>query len=405
MKIPAILLLIISTTAVGQTKYQKDFAEFRNDVNEYHAYLGKQGIDWKKVKEIYQPMVDNVGSRDEFIRVLEMVINELHNGHISLNTNLSTSNRIIPSGSDMFVEKKGNEYVITDIRKNYPAEQCGLKPGMQLVKFNGKNIDSLLVKFLPRYTNHYNNAMIAYALNMLFAGTHDRKRTVTVRGNRAEKDYSPDEYKWPKASGSLLEFRILGTNTGYIQINNSLFDNRLIAAFDSAMNILQNTSRIIIDLTETPSGGNSAVARAIMGRFVAKETPYQRHEAVETSYKIKRSWVEYVSPRNKTYTNPVIVMTGHWTGSMGEGIAIGFDAMGGVSIVGTKMAGLLGAIEGFTLPETNISFQIPTEMLYHVNGTPREDFVPGFLCGNIYETWEKVRKMAGIKEEPTTNFK
>jgi len=398
MKLLTILILFISTPDFSQTEFQKDFAEFWTDVNENHAYLEIQGIDWDKVKEIYQPMADTIQNRDEFIRFLETIINELHNGHISLNTNLDSSNRIIPSGSDIFVQRKDNAYFITDIRKNHSSELCGLKPGLQVVKFNGEKIDQLLPNFLPKYTKVYNDEMYEYALNMLFAGTHDKKRIITVFENGVEKNYFPDEFKIPNQSKDLLEFKIIKSNIGYIKINNSLYDSDLIPAFDAATDSLQNTDKLIIDITETPSGGNSAVARAIMGRFISKEMPYQKHEAFETRYKIRRSWIEYVSPRKSIYSKEVYILVGHWTGSMGEGIAIGFDGIGKAKIIGTKMAGLLGAIEGFKLSQTNIGFQIPTERLYHINGTPREKYIPKYLCGNIYNSWEKVNELIKMNE-------
>jgi carboxyl-terminal processing protease len=397
MKKLIILFLLLSTTVFGQTKYEKDFSEFWTDVNENYAYFQQQNIDWNKVKGSYQPLAGEVKNRAEFIKFLENVINELHNGHISLNTNLKTSNRIIPTGSDIFVEKKGDKFFITDVRKNYPSELCGLRAGFQVTKFNGENIDVLLKDFLPKYTKKYNTAMYEYALNMLFAGTHDKERKITVLEKGVEKHYFPDKCERPAQVSKPLEFKILENNVGYIKINNSLGDNDLISAFDSAIEILSKTDKLIIDLTETPSGGNTAVARAMMGRFIDKEMPYQKHEFYETDYKIKRSWVEYVSPRKETYKNELIVMVGHWTGSMGEGIAIGFDGMKRGKIVGTKMAGLIGATSGFRLSETNIGFQIPTERLYHIDGTPREDFVPKYLTENIDDTWEKVKKMFKVK--------
>jgi len=103
--------------------------------------------------------------------------------------------------------------------------------------------------------------------------------------------------------------------------------------------------------------------------------------------------VEYVIPRKTTYNGKVIIMVGHWTGSMGEGIAIGFVGMNRATIVGTEMAGLIGAINKFTLTETKISFQIPTERLYHINGTAREDYKPEILTENSEQTWEQVKKI------------
>jgi len=135
-----------------------------------------------------------------------------------------------------------------------------------------------------------------------------------------------------------------------------------------------------------------------MSRFIDKDMPYQKHEASETMYHIKRSWIEYVSPRKTCYRKDVFILVGHWTGSMGEGIAIGFDGIGKVKIIGTKMAGLLGAIEGFKLSQTNIGFQIPTEKLYHINGTPREKYQPTYLEDNIYDTWKKVNELLNLNK-------
>ena len=92
---------------------------------------------------------------------------------------------------------------------------------------------------------------------------------------------------------------------------------------------------------------------------------------------IRRSWLELVSPRGGfVYRQPVAVLVDRWTGSMGEGLAIGFDATIGATIVGTPMAGLVGATSQITLPRTGIGINVPTERLYHVAGTPREAFQP-----------------------------
>ena len=60
---------------------------------------------------------------------------------------------------------------------------------------------------------------------------------------------------------------------------------------------------------------------------------------------------------------------------MGEGMAVGFDALG-VDVMGSPMAGLLGAIGDYRLEETGWIFKLPFERLSHVDGTPREAFVP-----------------------------
>src|SRR5262249_42149803 len=110
--------------------------------------------------------------------------------------------------------------------------------------------------------------------------------------------------------------------------------------------------------------------------------PYQKHASPseERDTGVRRSWLELVSPRGDfVYTRAVAVLVGRWTGSMGEGLAIGFDATGVGKVVGTPMAGLVGATMRFTLPHTDIGINVPNERLYHVSGTPRESFRPAVL--------------------------
>ncbi|MEO8117593.1 MAG: S41 family peptidase [Bacteroidota bacterium] len=391
-----IFLCFVSNLTFGQTIYQKDFAELWNNVNENYAYLQQQNIDWPKVKEIFQPIVDTIKTRDQFISFLEIVLYQLYNGHTSLNTNLESSNRLVPSGADLYVEKINNKYIVTDLRKGFPAEKCGIKTGMEIIQFNNKNVAEQLNQFLPKYTNNHTPKMVQFAIDMLFAGTHDIPRKITVLDNGIQKDFYPDKIKITDDK-KLLETKLLNKNVGYIKINNSLYDYNLINAFDKAVDSFNTTQSIIIDLTETPSGGNTTVARSIMGRFIDKKLPYQQHEIDELEFNTKQYWIEYVLPRKPIYTGNVIVLVGHWTGSMGEGIAIGFDGMKRATIIGTAMAGLLGAINSFTLTETKIGYQFPTERLYHINGTPREDYKPTIQTGNIGQTWEQVQKILNFK--------
>jgi len=385
-----LILFLTCNSMLAQTKYQKDFVEFWTDINSHYAYLEQQNIDWNKVREIYEPQAAIISEDDEFIQFLESVLNELHNGHSSLNTNLETSNRIIPSGSDMRVEKSGNKFYIKDLRKGFGADLSELKNGMEIKLFNGNSIEEQLKKFLPKFTDNHNQKMYQYALDMLFAGTHDTKREITVIENGKEKSYFPVTYG---NRDELLYSKILNKNTACIKINNSLGNNNLISEFDKTLDSLFQYKNLVIDLTETPGGGNTTVARAIMGRFITQLLPYQIHEFDEKNYQTKRHWVEYVTPRKEIYKGNVYILVGRWTGSMGEGMAIGFNGMNRAKIIGTEMAGLIGAISNFQLTETEIGFQFPTERLYHVNGTAREKFLPEILTQNIEETIQKTNEI------------
>jgi carboxyl-terminal processing protease len=384
-----VLTVLIASMSFGQTKYENDFNEFWNDVNNNYAYFSQQQINWTRVKEIYQPQVKQIKTDIEFIKFMETVLNEFHNGHISLNTNLNSSNRIIPSDQDMFVQKQNDEYYIVDLRKGFGAEISGLKIGDAILFFNGKPVAEQVDKFLPKYTTQYTDEMYQYAINMLFAGTHNIKRQITVRRNGNLLAFNPDSLKLI-GNKNLIEAKILNYTTAYVKINDALGNYNTIEEFDKSIDSILQYRNLVIDLTQTPSGGNSTVARCIMGRFVNKTLPYQQHEFDENQFDTKRKWVEYVTPRRAQFKGKVFVLVGHWTGSMAEGIAIGFDGLKRAKIIGTEMAGLLGAINGFMMSETKIGFQIPTERLYHINGTPREKYKPKILTQNIEETLKKM---------------
>jgi C-terminal processing protease CtpA/Prc len=384
-----ILIILISKLTFGQTKYEKDFNEFWNDVNNNYAYFDQQQINWNKVKEIYQPQVKQITTDSEFIRFMETVLNEFHNGHISLNTNLNSSNRIIPSGQDMFVQKQNDKYFITDLRKGFGAEISGLKIGDEILFFNSKPVAEQVGQFLPKYTTQHTEKMYQYAINMLFAGTHNIKRQITISRNGNQLAFNPDSLKLTD-NKNLVEAKILNNTTAYIKINDALGNSNSIIDFDKAVDEFIGYKNLVIDLSETASGGNSTVARCIMGRFINKTMPYQQHEFDEKEFQTKRMWVEYVTPRKTEFKGNLFILVGHWTGSMGEGIAIGFDGLKRAKTIGTEMAKLLGAINGFTMSETNIGFQIPTERLYHINGTPREKYKPTTLTQNIDETLKKM---------------
>lgn len=393
MKIKNILAALFFFTVgslFAQTNYQKDFDEFWQNIDQYYAYADVQQIDWNKVKTIYQPMVSGVSDRESFIRLLEQMLLELHNGHASLNTNLSTSNKLVPSGLDVFVEEKNGRFLVSDVRKSSGMEASGIRPGMQIVKVNGSDVAESLKKFYPKYTDAPDASMKRFALDMLFAGTHDRQMELTVLSDGKRLVFKPVPVV---TRVSLLETQILNPSTALISIRNSLGNNDLIAEFDKTLDTFLDYKNLVIDLTDTPGGGNSTVARAIMGRFVSEMKPYQVHEFDEKSFGTKRHFVEYVSPRGKTFKGNVYILVGHWTGSMGEGMAIGFDGMDRATVIGTKMAGLIGAVWSFKLTESGIGYQIPAERLYHVNGTPRENYLPKVLTDNGEETMKKASEI------------
>lgn len=361
---------------------EEDFDYLWQNVADDYAYFDQKETDWKRVKEIYRPRVALVKTRGDFVALLEAVLEELYDAHTHLNTNTAASPRLVPSGADIWAEWADGSAVVTEVRTNSAAERAGVAAGMRITAINGVPVDEAVRGRVGKSLRAADVAAKNWALRALLAGRRNEKRSVEVAaGGRRRTLAIDDEHSGPQdAPPVLLDYRRVDGRTGYIRVNNSLGNFEMVREFDAALAALRDTEGLILDLRDTPSGGNTTVARALMGRFVGRDAPYQKHSipSEERLYGAKRSWLELVSPRGEfTYTAPVVVLVNHWTGSMGEGLAIGMDGVKRATVVGTEMARLVGATSTVKLPHTGIGVTFPTEKLFHVNGTPRERFVPG----------------------------
>lgn len=384
------MILTARSQSFTTAQYKEDFGFFWQTLNDRYCYFEKKQIDWNKIKEIYSPQVDTVTNRESFITLLENALYELYDHHCTLRTRNHLSRRLVPTGADMWAQFEGDRPVIKEVRKGLGAEKAGIKAGMEIVAVDDIPVNKAILRFLPHTVT---NESRSFALRLLLAGDHVNKRKITVKTGTGTSDYYPDEnglqledVQYP----AWVESSTFGP-IGYIKINNFLFDTAIIPKFDSVLNGLLQKKALIIDLRETPSGGNSTVARAILSRFIHKEQFYQKHEfyAEEKFTGIKRSWEEIVSPRGICYTGQVVVLADHWTGSIAEGITIAFDGMRRATVIGTELARLNGAVDGFEMPNTKIGFNIAIERLYHINGTPREQFEPAIKVDVTKQTAAK----------------
>ncbi len=300
--------------------------------------------------------------------------------HAATGTAFLDSWSLFPSLCDLWVERQGGDYVITAVRDHSPASDAGIFASEHLVEVDGISFGAAVDAFwadLGRVPP-YSDSDAEFAAGLLVAGRRDRMRALITRNaDGTMRTHSLPTLTASPHSGPAISTEAVGVRT-IIRINDSLGDETTVAAFDVVMRGVNPLAPITIDLTNTPAGGNTVVARAILGWFVTGPCSYQVHNSPGEMRRtgIPRQWVEQVLPREGCYhSGPVKVKVGRWTGSMGEGIAIGFNAIGAL-VTGTRMARLLGGIESFRLPYSGLKVRFPTEKLFAYDGTPREEFVP-----------------------------
>lgn len=377
----AVLAQQTTRDSLAAADYAEDFDAFWTFARKNYAYFDQKKTNWNQVRARYRPRAVQAKSMSAFIGHLEDALEELYDHHAHLGVNTAASPRLVPSGADLWAAWRGGQPVITNVRDGSGAARAGLQPGMTIVSIGGRPTKDVVAERLPATLTAPDPDAKAWALRAALAGRHDRPVRLTVRheGRNETFAFSPAAPDRPAAP---LTTRVLDGNVGYIRIHDALDDTSTIAAFDAALNQLRGTRGLVLDLRDTPGGGNTTVARALMSRLVSEERPYQRHElpSEERRYGVRRAWVEHVLPGGPfTYRAPVAVLVGRWTGSMGEGLATGLDGLGRATVVGTPMAGLRGALHERVLPNTGIAVRLPAERLFHIDGTPRASFRPGVL--------------------------
>lgn len=373
---------LLSATASFATQpdgFREDAELLERLVKYQYAYLDRLPNGNFELTETLRAEAASVQTSRELIRFAERALMLLADHHAITGASLSDSWAVFPSYGDLWIEKRGDDYLIEQVRKNSPASQEGIKPGDRLIAIGELPVQDAIDTFWRDLGVIDESGDEAFAARVLAAGRRDRPRTLTLQSPQDNPRvlqlpnlYSIDDAERPSISVSNENDSLV------IRFHDSLGRNDTIAAFDQAMGQAINDQHIIIDLTDTASGGNTVVARGILGWFVQEPTNYQIHQlpAEKRRTGIDRQWIEQVLPREgKYHSGPVTVRVGRWTGSMGEGLTIGFDALG-AKTEGSRMAGLLGAVYDERLPNSQLVVKLPVERLFAVDGTPREEFVP-----------------------------
>jgi carboxyl-terminal processing protease len=312
----------------------------------------------------------------EILTLAEAFVTALGDHHVFINTNSDASPRLAPSGLEVWAELVDGQPMLTQVRTHSAAWRAGLRAGMTIKAIDGASPLSGFPAGSPVWAG--------FVLRHKLAGRQNHDAlvdVVNVSGAGLQVRLTPP----PDSPAEPLTFSMSPDRVAYIVINNRLFDPALVEAFDKVMAAAASARAIILDLRNTPSGGDSIVAKPIMAWFVRGERGYQIHETAS------RRWTETVIGRPDGFTGKLFVLVNAWTGSMGEGLAIGLRSAAGARLIGAPMAGLRGAMGSVRLECLGADLRIPVERLYAMDGTPRERAAPDIVVsiaeqgGAIYD--------------------
>jgi len=359
------------------------WAELEYALREKYAYIERDDIDVDAQMERSKAVAMETQDAVEFRKIAHQTALTFMDPHLIIGPFTPEDYSIVMTAADLDVRFEAGKLIVADARANWPAFDAGIRSGDEISRLGGLNpIEAAKLPFgsvLPNPTA----AQLDYGATLAVNGMRGFARALTVRNSDGARELelpSATQFARKLPDRSQVDHRRIGPgdSVGVIRINNALGDNATIQAFDRAMEALQGVEVMVLDMRDTPSGGNTEVARSIIGHFTNAVRPYQVHRipAFEREFTVPREFVERVYPRAPYFDGPVYVLHGRWTGSMGEGIVIGMDAAAPNAItVGSNMGDLLGGLWNYNLEISGARIDLGGEALLHVDGTPREDYV------------------------------
>ena len=347
----------------------QDFDELWTTLSARYAFFEEKATDWNRVRQVYRPLADRARTEAEYLEVLRATLAELYDPHTHLANPPDGSPRFPPF--DLWVEPRGGRAVVIDVQRSSGAALAGVRHGDVVLAIDGKPVFERAGELRARCLARPDPAADLFALQSAIAGRRGQDRRLVVDGAAGRRELALAR---PGGPQSAITHRELPGGLGYIRIP-TFADSVIVAQFDRALADLRATRGLILDVRSN-GGGDTAVGRPIMGRFIAERRPYATMRRRD-GRGLSAPWTEWVEPRGPfRYAAPVAVLVDRWSGSMAEGFPMGMRAIAGARIVGTEMMGLGAAVYDIRLDRSGIAAQYSGEPVYTITGAPRWRLTP-----------------------------
>jgi len=361
--------LFAQSNPVDTIKVRADFEKIILNLKLDYVYHNKKDVDLDCLKKQYASKIGTLKNDSEVLLFFEYLLDEFYDSHLHLQTNNQNSYRLY---SPIYVSTIGNKTTVSSIWKDQIESKINIDlMDAEVLTLNGVEFNEAIENFPTHCQNKNNDEIRSWISNKILAGRYNEPRVITLKTiSGSIETFNLDSIKLKKES-SLVSSNIQDS-VGIIRINNSLGNLKTIKEFKEALNQLKNTKGLILDLRNTVDGGNTNVANPIAGHFTNEKQVFQKYRNSKTQF------VDYIKPKKPYFNKPLVVLVGRWTGSMGEGLAAGFDGCGIAKIVGTKMHRLAGGTKDYHFTNFDFGYQMPYIEVLQQNNEPREKFIPKY---------------------------
>jgi len=342
----------------------ESFNKVWNTVNDKHYDPTFGGVDWQKIRGIYEPKAISAKTDNEFHGVLRQMLGELKLSHFG----------ILPPAAEIAAAQSGRGVVGIDVKMidgvpligrvepDSQAAAAGIKSGFIVSKIDGKKADELTKPlevslnarkvtdgmrkiYFERTIEGIINGKSGTAVKLELLDANDRpqifnliRQSFTGQMSQALGNFPPQEV--------VFESKMLPDNIGYIRFNIWVIPQ--MPKLRTAIREFNTAKGIIIDVRGNP-GGVGGMASGVAGLMMDKQ-------ASLGSMKMRGGVNEFiVYPQSEPFAGKVVILTDHGSGSTSEVFAAGMQELGRASIIGTTTAGAV-------LP--SVFEKLPTQALF-----------------------------------------
>ncbi|MBS1797975.1 MAG: hypothetical protein JSS81_29415 [Acidobacteria bacterium] len=341
------------------------FEKVWTTVNEKHYDPTFGGVDWKKVREIYEPQAMAAKTLADFHAVLRRMVGELKLSHFGIYPREAPAAKR-EAGGTTGIELKmiDGRPVIYRIEKDSPAEKAGLKPGFELRAIDGKTTAALLDPLEKIIAERTSNENVKKVYRERFLGVFlDGKPETVVRIEVLDAGGKPQTFAVARAAAApaemseafgnfppqpvVFEARRLENNIGYIRFNMWVIPQ--MAKIRKAIREFADARGIVFDLRGNP-GGIGGMAPGVAGLLMSEQVSFGSMKGRDSEQKF------IVYPQSNPFAGRVVILTDYATGSTSEIFAAGMQDTGRAIVIGERTAGAVLPSVFDTLP-TGVIFQ------------------------------------------------
>jgi tricorn protease len=333
------------------------------------------GVDWDKMKQTYEPLLDFVGDQEEMHDVVSQMIGELNASHTGISAargREESSGQTRYPGFELQADPSGF-YRVANIYKNGPADKDYVKisVGDYVLAIDGQDL-----KAGDNYWKAYTLApgtKLEFTINSkpVKEGAWKTKVTPVSGTQHATLQYE----KWVTDRRALVD-KLSGGSIGYLHIRQ--MNETALRKFERDLAELHNKRGLIIDQRFNPGGGIDQELLQIL-----QQRQYQ--------YTRVRDSVQVTRPL-RGFFGPMVVMENERSTSDAEVFPDGFRTLKLGKIVGVTTYGAVIGTGAYQLMDGS-TIRTPGSGLWNISGTNLENYgvPPDVYVDNTPEDFLKGR--------------